>query len=89
MGYLADQGIEVPESATLEELGALVERDFAVATGPFVRSATVARFGRPEEAESALSRARRELRRIRRDLRHELSFVSRVRGAVSLRSLTS
>jgi transglutaminase-like putative cysteine protease len=89
MGYLADQGIAVPSSATLEELGRLVERDFAVEAGPFVRSAAVARFGRPREAEPALARARRELRRIRRDLRHELSFVNRVRGAVSLRSLAT
>ncbi|MEO8289607.1 MAG: transglutaminaseTgpA domain-containing protein [Gaiellaceae bacterium] len=89
MGYLADQGIELPPSATLYEVGRLVERDFAVGTGPFVRSATVARFGRPGETGPALTRARRELRRIRRDLRRELSLSSRLRGAVSLRSLTS
>jgi transglutaminase-like putative cysteine protease len=89
MGYLADQGIDVPQSATLSEVGRLVERDFAVEAGPFVRSATVARFGRPDETGPALARARRELRRIRRELRHQLSLSSRLRGAVSLRSLTS
>ena len=34
MAYLADQGMEVPPSATLGELGELVERYFAVDAGP-------------------------------------------------------
>jgi hypothetical protein len=59
-----------------------------VDAGPFVRSATVARFGRPAQAEDAVVRARRELKRVRRDLKHQLSATSRFRGAVSLRSLT-
>ena len=87
MAYLADQGVDVPPSATLAELGELVDRYFAVDAGPFVRAATVARFGRPAEAASALARARRELRRVRRDMRQRINFTSRVRGAVSLRSL--
>jgi transglutaminase-like putative cysteine protease len=87
MAYLADQGVEVPPSATLAELGDLVQRYFAVDAGPFVRAATVARFGRPAESTAALARARRELRRVRRDMRHRINFTSRVRGAVSLRSL--
>jgi hypothetical protein len=35
-----------------------------------------------------VERARRELRRVRRDLRNQMSAMSRIRGAVSLRSLT-
>jgi transglutaminase-like putative cysteine protease len=88
MAFLADQGVEVPPSATLAELGYLVERYFAVDAGPFVRAATVARFGRPQEAAVALARARRELRRVRRDMRNRINFTSRLRGAVSLRSLS-
>jgi transglutaminase-like putative cysteine protease len=88
MAYLADQGVEVPPSATLAELGQLVERYFAVDAAQFVRAATVARFGRPAEGAFAVARARRELRRVRRDLRHRINFMSRARGAVSLRSLT-
>jgi transglutaminase-like putative cysteine protease len=87
MAYLADQGVEVPASATLAEVGLLVERYFAVDAGPFVRAATLARFGRPGETGAALTRARRELRRVRRDMRQRINFPSRVRGAVSLRSL--
>jgi transglutaminase-like putative cysteine protease len=87
MAYLADQGVDVPESATLPELGELVERYFAVDAGPFVRAATIARFGPPGQAKVELVRARRELRRVRRDMRNRLNVTSRVRGALSLRSL--
>jgi len=87
MAYLADQGLEVPPSATLLELGQIVDRYFGVDAGPFVRAATIARFGRPDEANVELVRARRELRRVRRDMRNRINVTSRVRGALSLRSL--
>ena len=87
MAYLADQGMDVPPSATLQEIGALVERYFAVEAGPFVRAATIARFGPPDQARVELIRARRELRRVRRDIRNRINVTSRVRGALSLRSL--
>jgi transglutaminase-like putative cysteine protease len=87
MAYLADQGVDVPPSATLHELGRLVERYFAVDAGPFVRAATIARFGPPDQARLELGRARRELRRVRRDMRNRINVTSRVRGALSLRSL--
>jgi hypothetical protein len=87
MAYLADQGMDVPASATLVELGELVERYFAVEAGPFVRAATIARFGPPDQARVEVVRARRELRRVRRDIRNRINMTSRVRGALSLRSL--
>ncbi|HEY3071064.1 MAG TPA: DUF3488 and transglutaminase-like domain-containing protein [Gaiellaceae bacterium] len=89
VGFLADQGLELPPSATLADLGRALDRYYAVDAGSFVRALAVARFGPPREAEEALEGARRELRRVRRDLRHQLSAVSRFRGAVSLRSLTA
>jgi transglutaminase-like putative cysteine protease len=88
IGFLADQGFDLPPSATLADVGRALDRYFAVDADPFVRSATVARFGPPKEAEKAVERARRELRRVRRDLRNQMSAMSRIRGAVSLRSLT-
>jgi transglutaminase-like putative cysteine protease len=87
MAYLADQGMDVPPSATLQEIGELVERYFAVDAGPFVRAATIARFGPPDQSRIELIRARRELRRVRRDIRNRINVTSRVRGALSLRSL--
>jgi transglutaminase-like putative cysteine protease len=88
VGFLADQGYELPPSASLAEVGQELDRYYAVDAGPFVRWASVARFARPSEADAAVARARRELRRVRRDLRHQLSLLSRFRGAISLRSLT-
>jgi transglutaminase-like putative cysteine protease len=87
IAFLADQGVEVAPSATLAELGEAVEREFRVPASAFVRATALARFGPPEEAGRAVARARRELRRLRSQLRHALSAVDRVRGAVSLRSI--
>jgi hypothetical protein len=88
VGFLADQGYELPPSATLAEVGEALDRYYAVDAEPFVRAATLARFGRPKQAEKEVARARRELKRVRRDLKHQLSVTSRFRGAISLRSLT-
>jgi transglutaminase-like putative cysteine protease len=88
VGYLADQGVSVPGSATLPEIGATLERYFGVSADPFVRDLTQARFGRPAQSDVALHRARRELRELRRSLRRRLSAFNRLRGAASLRSLS-
>ena len=87
VGDHADQGLELPSSATRPEIGAALDRYYAVDADPFVRNLTVARFGAPAEAREALGRARRELRDLRRLLRRRLSVVNRLRGAGSLRSL--
>jgi protein-glutamine gamma-glutamyltransferase len=87
VGYLADQGVAVPASATLPQIGATLERYYAVKADSLVRELTVARFGPPAEAGGALHRARHELRDVRRGLRQRLGIVSRLRGAASLRSL--
>ncbi|MGH3024236.1 MAG: DUF3488 and transglutaminase-like domain-containing protein [Gaiellaceae bacterium] len=87
VGYLADQGVELPPSATVPEIGAALDRYYAVNADPFVRSLSLARFGPPAEAGPALGQARRELRDVRRVLRRRLGVLSRLRGAASLRSL--
>jgi hypothetical protein len=88
VGFLADQGFDLSPSATLTEVGAILDRYYAVDGRSFVRATALARFGPPAGADDAVARARRELRRLRRDLRHQLSAMSRFRGAISLRSLT-
>jgi transglutaminase-like putative cysteine protease len=88
VGYLADQGMAVPPSATLADVGVTLDRYYAVNADPFVRALAIARFGRPGEAAAALRRARRELRAVRRQLRRAVSLPNRLRGAASLRSLT-
>jgi transglutaminase-like putative cysteine protease len=88
VGYLADQGVELPRSATLPEIGEALDRYYAVNADAFVRDLGIARFGPPDQARAALRRARRELRDVRKALRRALGLPSRLRGAASLRSLT-
>ena len=86
--FLVDQRVETPRSATLGELGDLVRRNFAAQPEPFVAAATAARFGPPEEATDAALNAKRELRALLEIARRSLSWQDRVRGLLSLRSLT-
>ncbi len=88
VAFLADQGIAVSESATLEEVGGFVEREFRVNAMPFVRAAEAARFGPPAGTAGAARLARRELKTLLGSLRRELGTASRMRGAFRLRSLT-
>jgi len=85
--FIADQGIEAPRSATLQELGELVRREFAVDPEPFVAAAMGARFGRAEQAPAAARTARRELHALLEGARRALTRRQRLRGVFSLRSL--
>jgi len=86
--FLVDQRVETPRSATLGELGDLFRREFAVQPGAFVAAATAARFGPPEEAAAAARTAKRELQALLEVARRSLSRRDRIRGLLSLRSLT-
>lgn len=86
-GFLLDQHLEGVRSATLDELGALVEHELGADAGAFVAAATAARFGPPAGSADAAREARRELRRLLRGIRRRLNTRSRVRGLLSLRSL--
>jgi protein-glutamine gamma-glutamyltransferase len=88
-GFLADQGVSVPESATPAEVGRIVEERFGIGSHGLAEALTLARFGPPETAGPAALRARRELRRLRRALRAHLSLARRARGLLSLRSLAA
>jgi transglutaminase-like putative cysteine protease len=85
--YLADQRVRLPQGATLADVGAAVHDELAVDSSAFVRAAGAARYGPPAEARHAAARARRELRKLRRDMRRRLSASDRARGVLSLRSL--
>jgi protein-glutamine gamma-glutamyltransferase len=84
--FLADQGMAVPSSATLAELAAVAD-GLGARVEPFVEAVDAARFGPPAGARPAARRARRELRRVERELRANLSRFERARGLLSLRSL--
>jgi hypothetical protein len=85
--FLADQRIDVPRSATLAELQALVRAETGVETRRFVQSLGLARFGPLGAAPRAARVARAELRAVKRRLRGALSVGHRMRGTFSLRSL--
>ena len=86
---LLDQRIDVPASATLMELGDLLDSQLEVGAAVFVDAAGSARFAAPGVAAEAAVRARREARELRRVLRRRLSAFERLSGALSLRSLRS
>jgi transglutaminase-like putative cysteine protease len=85
--FLADQGIVVRPSATPEELDELVRRQFGADGRNFALALADARFGPPDASAAAAARARVELRKLLRSLRHRLSRSARVRGFLTLRSL--
>jgi transglutaminase-like putative cysteine protease len=85
--FLSDQRLGVPRTATLGDLGGVLATELAIDGSAFVSAAETARFGPPSAAAHAGSRARRELRLLRRELRRRLGLRARARGFVSLRSL--
>jgi transglutaminase-like putative cysteine protease len=87
VSFLVDQRIDAPRSATLGELGEIVQREFGVKPAPFVAAATSARFGPAEDAADAARTARRELRSLLAAARRGLTRRERLRGLLSLRSL--
>jgi protein-glutamine gamma-glutamyltransferase len=85
--FLLDQRLDVPRSATVAELGRLLETRLGVPAGHFVAAAGAARFGAPEQVDLAARRSRRELRMLLALIRRRLPPSARLRGLVSLRSL--
>ena len=86
--FLLDQRIEAPRSATLGELGDLVQHEFGVNPDAFVAAAIEARFGPAESGAAAAVTARARAADPSRGARRGLTRRDRLRGLVSLRSLT-
>ena len=84
---LVDQRIDVPASATLQDLAALIEAELGVDSKRFGLHATAARFGPVAGAREAAQEMRLALRGVRRSIRAELTRLDRTRGLLSLRSL--
>jgi hypothetical protein len=85
--FVSDQGAKAAPSATLGELGQLVEAELGVSAAAFVSAAAEARFGPAGPAGEAARAARNELRSLLRDLRRSLTRTERALGLISLRSL--
>jgi transglutaminase-like putative cysteine protease len=88
ISFLLDQRIEAPRSATMGELGDLVQHEFGVDPHAFVAAATAARFAPLGDATAAARKARAELRVLVDGARRSLTRRERLRGLFSLRSLT-
>ena len=86
-GYLRDQGVDIPASATLAWLGHTVYAELGVDAAGFAEAAAHARFGPPQGAPAAASRARAELGMLVGHARREMPLLARARGLYSLRSL--
>ncbi len=86
VAFLADQGIDVPLTATSRDLGELVEDRLGVDARTFTRALDRARFAPAERAEADAARCHVELRRLLASLRARLTPLERARGFVSLRS---
>jgi hypothetical protein len=86
-GFLRDQGIPVPASATLAELRHILGTELGLDGRSFAAAAAGARFGPPADSRRAAVAARGELRKLLRSIRFELSVWARFRGLVSVRSL--
>ena len=85
--FLADQGIAVGASATPEELHQLVRSELGADGRPFARALAEARFGPPDGSAAAATSSRRELKKLLRQLRHQLGRTARLRGLIAVRSL--
>jgi hypothetical protein len=88
VSFLLDQGIDSPPSATVRELGLLAQRLLGADADPFAAATTAARFGRPEAAAAAARVALHESGPFFASCRRFLGWRERLRGFLSLRSLT-
>ena len=86
-GFLRDQRVPVPTSATLDDLGRAFVQEIGLDARGFVAAAAGGRFGPPDLSRASARDVRRELRTLVRAARRELSAWARLRGFVSLRSL--
>jgi hypothetical protein len=85
--YLVDQRIPVSASATPAEVGEEVDRSIGVTGDRLAEALADARYGPESQASAAATRARNELRVVRRAIRRRLGLGERLRGVLSLRSL--
>jgi hypothetical protein len=84
---LRDQRLDVPQSATHDDLRTLLQRELGVDASAFSGAAGAARYGPPDGVDLAAVRTERELRALLRAIRRTLSTGDRARGWLALRSL--
>ncbi|MGZ4313397.1 MAG: transglutaminase family protein, partial [Solirubrobacteraceae bacterium] len=87
--FAGDQGVAVGANLTFEDLAVRLRNVFDVDASAFAATASATRYAPLPVAERARRDLRRELRRVKRDLRSHLSRRDRLTGAVRLRAALS
>jgi hypothetical protein len=85
--FLRDQGVAVDRSDTLDDLRVTVGRELGLDARQFTLVVGRTRFGPPDPQRTDADAPRRELDRLLRAIRLQLSGWARFRGLVSVRSL--
>jgi len=85
--FLRDQGIAIGPAATLDDLRLTLARELGLDARAFTLAVGRARFGPPDRKGHDASAPRRELERLLRAMRLQLSGWARFRGFASVRSL--
>jgi hypothetical protein len=87
--FVGDQGMELHPDDTFEELAERIQSTFGVDAAAFGHSATRARYAPLTVAEPEARLLRRQLRRIKHDVRQRLTPRERAGGALRLRVVLS
>jgi hypothetical protein len=85
--FLRDQGIAIGPADTLDDLRVTLARELGLDGRAFTLAVGRARFGPPDRKGHDASTPRRELERLLRAARLQLSGWARLRGFASVRSL--
>ena len=84
--FLGDQGVVPVSSRTFEDLAHEINRWYAVDASQFAASASRARYGPAAGAGEAESEMRSSLRRLKRQIRKQISRRDRLSGALRMRA---
>jgi transglutaminase-like putative cysteine protease len=84
--FLGDQGVVPVSSRTFEDLAHEINRWYAVDASDFAASASRARYGPAAGAGEAESEMRSSLRRLKRQIRKQISRRDRLSGALRMRA---
>ena len=84
--FLGDQGVVPVSSRTFEDMAHEIDRWYAVDASGFAAAASRARYGPAAGADEAEGEMRSSLRRLKRQIRKQLSWRDRLSGALRMRS---
>jgi protein-glutamine gamma-glutamyltransferase len=87
--FVGDQGLVIRPDDTFTDLATRLQDTFGVDAAAFAQSATIARYASLTAAEPEGRQLRRQVRRVKHDVRERLTARERATGAFRLRTLLS